>query len=88
MRLIDADELKEILWRSEVDTRKKINDIVDRMPTIGFTEGMLTELLERAIYIVRRRHGDALFTEMLTELGYTDDEAAEIMAANAGGKGD
>ena len=71
MRLINADELKEIICRSEVDTREKINDIIDRMPTIGFTD--------------RRRHGDALFAEMLTELGYTDDEAAEIMAANAGG---
>lgn len=34
MRLIDADELKEVIYRSSVDTREKINNIIDNAPTV------------------------------------------------------
>ena len=33
MRLIDADALKEVMWRSAVDTREKIAEIIDNAPT-------------------------------------------------------
>ena len=34
VRLIDANALKEKMWRSEVDTREKIVDIIDNAPTV------------------------------------------------------
>lgn len=34
MRLIDADELKEVIYRSSVDTREKIKNIIDNAPTV------------------------------------------------------
>lgn len=35
MRLIDADELKEKVWRVPLDTREKIADLVDGMSTVS-----------------------------------------------------
>ena len=34
MRLIDADELMEWIWRERLDTRERIASLVERMPTI------------------------------------------------------
>ena len=34
MRLIDADELKEHVWRDRLDSRERIAEMVDRAPTI------------------------------------------------------
>ena len=34
MRLIDADELTEMVWRERVDTRERIADLIARQPTI------------------------------------------------------
>ena len=36
MRLIDADALKEKMWRGEVDTREKIDEIIDNAPTVAY----------------------------------------------------
>lgn len=33
MRLINADELLEHVWRDAVDTREKIADMINRMPS-------------------------------------------------------
>ena len=35
MRLIDADELKEVMCRSAVDTREKIKNKIDNAPTVN-----------------------------------------------------
>lgn len=34
MRLIDADELEEHIWRERLDTRERIENLVKRMPTV------------------------------------------------------
>lgn len=34
MRLIDADELIEAVWRERLDTRERIADLVARQPTV------------------------------------------------------
>lgn len=34
MRLIDADELTEAVWRERLDTRERIADLVARQPTV------------------------------------------------------
>ena len=34
MRLIDADELTEAIWRERLDTRERIADLVARQPTV------------------------------------------------------
>lgn len=34
MRLIDADELTEMVWRERLDTRERIANLVARQPTI------------------------------------------------------
>jgi hypothetical protein len=34
MRLIDADELTEAVWRERLDTRKRIADLIAKQPTI------------------------------------------------------
>ena len=34
MRLIDADELIEHIWRDRLDSRERIADLVESMPTI------------------------------------------------------
>lgn len=34
MRLIDADELLEHVYRDDLDTREKIADLINQMPTI------------------------------------------------------
>lgn len=34
MRLIDADELMEYVWRCRLDSRERIADLVKSMPTI------------------------------------------------------
>ena len=34
MRLIDADELTEMVWRERLDTRERIADLIARQPTI------------------------------------------------------
>ena len=34
MRLIDADELIEHVWRDRLDSRERIADLVESMPTI------------------------------------------------------
>ena len=38
MRLIDADELKEHVWRDKLNTRELISDLVDKQPTIDAVE--------------------------------------------------
>ena len=41
-RLIDADALKEKIWRSDVSTREKISDIIDNAPTVDtYTEDIV-----------------------------------------------
>lgn len=54
MRLIDADELKEVIYRSSVDTREKIKNIIDNAPTVcndnysmGYQDGVKKVLSER-----------------------------------------
>lgn len=37
MRLIDADELTEMVWRERLDTRERIADLIARQPTIERT---------------------------------------------------
>ena len=39
MRLIDADELIEHVWRDRVDSRERIANLVESMPTIKETRG-------------------------------------------------
>lgn len=34
MRSIDADALKEKIWRSDISTREKISNIIDNAPTV------------------------------------------------------
>lgn len=34
MRLIDADELTEMVWREQLDTRERIANLIARQPTI------------------------------------------------------
>lgn len=34
MRLIDADELTEMVWRERVDSRERIAELIARQPTI------------------------------------------------------
>lgn len=34
MRLIDADVLEEFVWRERLDTRERIANLIDRMPTV------------------------------------------------------
>lgn len=34
MRLIDADELTELVWRERLDTRERIANLITRQPTI------------------------------------------------------
>jgi len=34
MRLIDADELTEMVWRERLDTRERIANLIVRQPTI------------------------------------------------------
>lgn len=34
MRLIDADALEEWIWRERLDTRERIANLVEQMPTI------------------------------------------------------
>lgn len=34
MRLIDADELIEHVWRDRLDSRERIADLVNSMPTV------------------------------------------------------
>ena len=34
MRLIDADILEEFVWRERLDTRERIANLVERMPTV------------------------------------------------------
>ena len=34
MRLIDANELTEMIWRKQVDTRERISNIIARQPTV------------------------------------------------------
>lgn len=34
MRPIDADELTEMVWREQLDTRERIADLIARQPTI------------------------------------------------------
>lgn len=38
MRLIDADELIEHVWRDRVDSRERIANLVESMPTIKETK--------------------------------------------------
>lgn len=44
MRLIDADELIEHLWRDDVSSREKIVSIVERMPTVDIESEIKREL--------------------------------------------
>ena len=44
MRLIDADELIEHLWRDDVSSREKIVSIVERRPTIDIESETKREL--------------------------------------------
>ena len=37
MRLIDADELTEMIWRERLDTRERIANLIARQPTIERT---------------------------------------------------
>lgn len=47
MRLIDADALKEVMWRSAVDTREKIAEIIDNAPTVKLDESVIQEVLNK-----------------------------------------
>ena len=38
MKLIDADELLECLWREDVSSREKIAEIVNRQPIIAYAK--------------------------------------------------
>lgn len=40
MRLIDADELIEHVWRDRVDSRERIANLVESMPTVRETNGV------------------------------------------------
>ena len=33
MRIIDAEELEEMMWRTDVDTREKISNLIKAAPT-------------------------------------------------------
>ena len=37
MRLIDADELMERVWRERLDTRERIAEMIESMPTVNRT---------------------------------------------------
>lgn len=52
MRLIDADELVEHLWRDDVSSREKIVKIVESRPSVNFEGGVRRELqaIARGIY--------------------------------------
>ena len=38
MKLIDADELLECIWREDVSSREKIVEIVNRQPIIAYAK--------------------------------------------------
>ena len=44
MKLIDADELLECLWREDVSSREKIAEIVNRQPIIAYAK-LRTEIV-------------------------------------------
>lgn len=45
MRVIDADELIEHVWRDRLDSRERIANLVESMPTVRETEGVWQELV-------------------------------------------
>lgn len=45
MRIIDADELIEHVWRDRLDSRERIANLVESMPTVRETEGVWQELI-------------------------------------------
>lgn len=47
-RLIDADELIEHVWREDLDTREKIANLVERMPTASDWDRYSTKLWKEA----------------------------------------
>ena len=40
MRLIDADELMEHIWRDRLDSRERIANLVESMPTVEYIPAM------------------------------------------------
>ena len=53
MRIIDADELLERIWRSDVSSREKIADIINSTPTLihAATREELFSAMLRGCYI-------------------------------------
>ena len=51
MRLIDADELMEHVWRGGLESREAIAEMVENMPTIENTDELEKENEELKIHI-------------------------------------
>jgi len=52
MRLIDADELTEYVWRCRLDSRERIADLAKSMPTMEPTEEMVREYCRKRCLII------------------------------------
>ena len=44
MRAIDADELLEHVWRERLDSRERIAELVERMPTLNTKNLVINEM--------------------------------------------
>ncbi len=74
MRLIDADALEEWIWRERLDTRERIANLVERMPTIDPVKYGKWELVDEA---EPRRYG----CSECKRLSYTQDNYCSYCGA-------
>ena len=59
MRLIDADELTEMVWRERLDTRERIADLIARQPTI---KGAVKRCKMNKCYFCGKECGETVLT--------------------------
>ena len=64
MRMIDADELMEHVWRDKLDSREAIADMINNAPTVEMTATFWG-------YNVEELH---MFAAMCRSAGITEDE--------------
>ena len=74
MRLIDADALEEWVYRERLDTRERIANLVERMPTIDPMKYGKWELVDEA---EPRRYG----CSECKKLSYTQDNYCSYCGA-------
>ena len=60
MRLIDADELMEHVWRDKLDSRELIAEMIVKAPTVKkIPTNMPIDIFEKFISIAERNGGNA-----------------------------